>query len=398
MSKRRGPGEGSIFQRGDGRWVASLSLPSVGGKRQRRTVYGATYEEVRDKARDVRKLLDLGVTPSAGLRVDQFLERWLNDTVPGQVSAKTAHEYRRVVRLYLTPPLGQRRLGRLTIGDCNATWDGMRQRGLSANTIRYARTVLRKALRHAEIEGLVPRNVATLSNPPRLGRSEGRSLTAEQARAFLEAARGERLEACYQLMLAYGLRRGEALGLTWADLDEEAGTLAVRQGVKREPVAPDPDGSYPGGRHNRVVISDLKTARSRRTLYLTPHLVDSLRAHKARQASERMGLGPGWTDLGLMFPSCVGTPMDPDNFAGALSKLTTKAGLGHWNPHALRHSGASLMLAQGTPLHVVSEVLGHSSISVTANVYAHLFEGQKRDAAEVMTAALFTPRVASLGT
>jgi integrase len=131
---------------------------------------------------------------------------------------------------------------------------------------------------------------------------------------------------------------------------------------------------------------------------MTPHLVESLRTHKARQASERMALGPGWTDLGLIFPSSVGTPMDPDNFAKELSKLTTKAGLGHWNPHALRHSGASLMLAQGTPLHVVSEVLGHSSICVTANVYAHLWEGQKRDAAEAMTAALFAPRAVALGT
>lgn len=397
MSKRRGPGEGSIFQRGDGRWVASIPLPSVGGKRQRRTVYGATYEEARDKAREVRKLIDSGVTPSAGLRVDNYLERWLSETVPGQVATKTAHEYRRVVRLYITPSLGKRRLGRLTIGDCNATWDAMRRRGLSANTVRYARTVLRKALRHAEIEGLVPRNVAALSNAPRLGRSEGRSLTAEQARAFLEAARGERLEACYQLMLAYGLRRGEALGLAWVDFDEEAGTLAVRQGVKREPVTPNLDGSCPGGLHNRVVISDLKTARSRRTLYLTPHLVDSLRAHKALQASERIALGPDWTDLGLIFPSCVGTPMDPDNFARGLSQLTTRAGLGHWNPHALRHSGASLMLAQGTPLQVVSEVLGHSSISVTADVYAHLFEGQKRVAAEAMTTALFAPRQATIG-
>jgi integrase len=209
-----------------------------------------------------------------------------------------------------------------------------------------------------------------------------------QARAFLDAAKGERLEACYQLMLAFGLRRGEALGLAWADFDDEAATLAVRQGVKREPVAPNPDGTYPGGLHNRVVVSTLKTDRSRRTLYLTPHLVDSLRAHKARQASERIALGPVWTDLGLICPSSLGTPMDPDNFARVLSKLTTKAGLGHWNPHALRHSGASLMLAQGTPLHVVSEVLGHSSISVTANVYADPFEGQKRDAAEAISAAL----------
>jgi integrase len=138
---------------------------------------------------------------------------------------------------------------------------------------------------------LVPRNVAVLSTP-RLGRSEGRSLTAQQARAFLDATKGERLEACYQLMLACGLRRGEALGLAWADLDEEAGTLAVRQGVMREPVVPNPDWSYPGGLRNCVVISDVKTARSRRTLYLRPHLVDSLRAHKARQPPNGWHSGP----------------------------------------------------------------------------------------------------------
>jgi hypothetical protein len=98
MGRRRGAGEGSIFRRSDGRWVASISLPPVGGKRQRRTVYGTTYEEARDTAREVRKLMDAGITPSAGVRLDHYLERWLTETVPRQVAAKTAHEYRRFVR------------------------------------------------------------------------------------------------------------------------------------------------------------------------------------------------------------------------------------------------------------------------------------------------------------
>jgi integrase len=143
------------------------------------------------------------------------------------------------------------------------------------------------------------------------------------------------------------------------------------------------------GRRTCLVVSELKTRRSRRTLYLTPQLVDLLRGHRARQAEERLVAGEAWQDHGLIFPSEVGTPLDPDNFSHRLSALCRRAGLGHWHPHELRHSGASLMLAQGTPLHVVSEVLGHTSIAITKDVYGHLMEGDRRSAAEAMSRALF---------
>ncbi len=136
-------------------------------------------------------------------------------------------------------------------------------------------------------------------------------------------------------------------------------------------------------------MSCFVTQRSRRTLYLTSQLLELLRRHRARQAEERLAAGEAWQDHGLIFPSEVGTPLDPDNFSHWLSALCKRAGLGHWHPHELRHSGASLMLAQGTPLHVVSEVLGHTSIAITKDVYGHLMEGDRRSAAEVMSRALF---------
>jgi integrase len=116
-----------------------------------------------------------------------------------------------------------------------------------------------------------------------------------------------------------------------------------------------------------------------------------LRRHRARQAQEQLKIGSAWQDYGLIFPSEAGTPLDPDNFSHLFSRLCKRAGLGHWHPHELRHSGASLMLAHGTPLHVVSEVLGHASIAITKDVYGHLAEGEKRAASEGMTAALFGP-------
>ena len=211
----------------------------------------------------------------------------------------------------------------------------------------------------------------------------GRSPSTRRGR-FLEAAAGYRFEAAVVLALAYGMRHGEVLGLRWSALDWKAGTLGVTHGVKR---VKDRDAS--SARRTRLVVSELKTLKSRRTLSLTPELVASTGQHRARQAETQMAAGPLWQDHGLIFASEIGTPMDPDNFSHSFARLCERAGLGHWHPHELRHSGASLMLAQGTPLHVVSEVLGHASIAITKDVYGHLLEGDKQAAAESMSRALF---------
>ena len=123
-------------------------------------------------------------------------------------------------------------------------------------------------------------------------------------------------------------------------------------------------------------------------LALTPEMVDMFRQHRMRQAEAQMAAGTRWRDHGLVFASEIGTPMDPEAFSHSFSRLCQRAGLGHWHPHELRHSGASLMLARGTPLHVVSDVLGHASIAITKDVYGHLLEGDKRAAAESMRRAL----------
>jgi integrase len=214
-----------------------------------------------------------------------------------------------------------------------------------------------------------------LSAAPRIRAKEGRTLTVDQARQFLDAAAGYRFEAAVVLALAYGMRRGEVLGLHWSALDWRAGTLRVTHIVKR---IKDRDGS--SGRRTRLVVTELKTPKSRRILALTPEMVTRFRQHRARQAEAQIAAGTLWQDYGLIFASEVGTPMDPDNFSHSFARLCERAGLGHRLPHELRHSGASLMLAQGTPLHVVSEVLGHASIAVTKDVYGHLLEGDKRAA------------------
>lgn len=380
---KRGIKEGSVYKRADGLWVGAVTLDPVDGKRRRKTVYGKTQAEAIAKLRKVQQDIDKGLPVGDDrLTVGAFLDRWLKVNVPGTVADSTLANYQDLVRLHLRPSLGATRLRKLTVADMDALWARKRDEGYKPNSIRLMRCVMRRALGQAEREGLVPRNVAALSAPPRLDQAEGRALTVEQAQSLLAAAKGHRLELAFTLMLAYGLRRGEVLGLTWSGLNWDADTLAVRQGVKRvrtgEPGTP-----------SRIVVGELKTRHSRRTIYLTPPLVEALRSHRARQGAERLAAGPLWEAHDLIFPSTVGTPHDPDNFAKEFVKVCKAAGLGHWHPHEARHSAASIMLAQGTPLHVVSEVLGHTSIRVTKDVYGHLLEGDKRSAAAAVSSALF---------
>ena len=384
MSRRRSNGEDSIYRDGD-RWRGAVSLGyDEHGNRIRKKVSGRTRAETAEKLRKLRQQVDSGIVPDDSLTVQAFLHRWLTVNLPGTVAESTEDDYVDTVRLHLVPALGRKRVTKLTVAELDKLWKARRDEGYSPNSVRIMRTVLRRALGQAEREGIISRNVAALSSPPRIRAKEGRTLTVEQAKQLLDAADGYRFEAAVVLALAYGMRRGEVLGLHWSALGWKAGTLAVTHGVKR---IKERDTS--SGRRTRLVVSELKTPKSRRTLALTPEMLARFRQHRARQAEVQMAAGTLWQDHGLIFASEVGTPMDPDNFSHSFSRLCEKAGLGHWHPHELRHSGASLMLAQGTPLHVVSEVLGHASITITKDVYGHLLEGDKRAAAESMSQALF---------
>ncbi|MEV6157382.1 tyrosine-type recombinase/integrase [Nonomuraea sp. NPDC052129] len=257
----------------------------------------------------------------------------------------------------------------------DALWQAKRKAGYKANSVRNMRAVLRKALGQAEREGLVIRNVAALSMPPRVPVEEGRTLTVEEGKQLLDAVADHRMGVLVLLALVFGLRRGEALGLMWNAFDLDARTLRVTHSVKRLKNR-DPNTAA----KTRIAISELKTRRSRRVLCLTPELIEAIKRHKSAHNQERLKAGEDWAERGLMVPTAFGNPSDPDTFSHLFSRLAKKAGLGHWHPHELRHSGASLMLAQGTPLHVVSEVLGHASIAITKDIYGHLVEGDRRAA------------------
>jgi len=231
VSRRRGHGEDSIYKDGD-RWRGAISLGyDSAGRRVRKKVSGRTRAEVVEKLRKLRQRVDQGTVPDDSLTVKAFLNRWLAVNLPGSVRESTEDDYNDTVRLHLIPALGQKRLSRLTVVDLDKLWRAKRAAGYSTNSVRIMRTILRRALGQAEREGIIARNVAALSAPPRVRAKEGRTLTVEQARHLLDAVTGHRFELVIILALAYGMRRGEVLGLRWSALDWDAGTLQVTHGV-----------------------------------------------------------------------------------------------------------------------------------------------------------------------
>jgi integrase len=374
--KRRGQGEGSVYQRGDGKWVGSVHLGWKEGARKRKVVYGRTQAEAIAKLRAVQAKVDQGL-PTGGdqVTVATLVDRWLADVVPRRVSPNTLDSYGSLARLHLLPALGRIRLTKLTPLDVEKLLRMKLEAGLSPRTVKMVRGVLVQALNQAMRWGLVGRNVAALTDGPRVVKQEGRTLTPDQARSLLASVAGDRLDSCIVTMLALGLRRGEALGLCWEDVDLDGATVHVRRNLKREPAG--------------VVLGTLKTASSRRKLNLPEPVVRALRAQRSRQAAERLAVGPAWHDSDLVFTTPIGTPIDPDNFSKLFVRFTEAAGLGRWHVHELRHSTASIMLASGVPLKVVSEFLGHANLSTTADIYSHVLAPQFEAAADTIGRAIW---------
>jgi len=373
---RRGANEGTISLRKDGRWQARLHLGYEAGRRRRKSFYGHTRREVQEQLTRALRDQQQGIPVATDERqtVEQYLRRWLTDAVRPSVRASTYAAYEMHLRLYLIPELGRIPLARLTPQHVQALINAKLRSGLAPRSVLHMRAVLRRALNQALRWGLVPRNVATLVDPPRVPRYEVQAITPQQARAFLDAVRGDRLEGLYTVALAVGLRQGEVLGLRWEDLDLEGGFLTVRHALQRV-----------GG---RLQLVEPKTRLSCRTIAMPPLVVGALREHRKRQLQERLWAGSRWHEGGYVFATTIGTPLDGTNVTHHLQALLLGADLPRQRFHDLRHACASLLLAQGVHPRVVMEMLGHSQIGLTMNTYSHVIPALKREAADQMEAIL----------
>jgi integrase len=302
--------------------------------------------------------------------VAEFLTAWLDGTAAQRIRLKTLGSYRWLVMNYVLPTVGDRPLRQLTLPDIDQLYAALRDRGLSPRTVRYVHSVLRQALGHAVKSRLLLHNPSDYATLPRQERHEMRAFNADEARRFLEAASEDRWHALWALLLTAGLRPSEALGLKWSDL--EAGRVRVQRTLVQL-----------GGREWR--FDECKTSKSRRTVPI-PALADTaLRAHRVRQAEEKLSAGPAYNDHGLVFASPNGGPPDSRSLVrNHFGRILEAADLPRIRLYDLRHTSASLLLAAGTHPKVVSERLGHSTVMLTLDVYSHVIPSLHEESAQTI--------------
>lgn len=371
---KKNPATGELEQVG---WCAIADLGFVDGKRSRKTLYGKTQREVADRLTDTLRDHHRGVLPKGGkLSVEQWLTTWLR-RIESSVRARTFEHYTGIVRLHLVPAIGGRQLAKLSPSEVEAMLSAHIKTGMSPRSAHHVRAVLRNALRAAERDGLVSRNVASLARPPRIVKEEMKTLKPAQVESFLEALHGDRLAALYVVTLGLGLRQGEVLGLRWQDIDLDAGTLAVRHSLQWIRPA--------GHRQAAPHLVEPKSEESRRSLRLPKSVTAALRDHRAHWRDEKLSHGERWlNEWDLVFVGPSGEPLNPRTVWSDFRRKLTAAQLPAIRFHDLRHSAASLLGARHVPARVVQKILGHSSISLTLQTYSHVFAEQHDEAAAIM--------------
>jgi integrase len=377
-------------------WVGAAYVLTTSGVRRRKVVYGDSWEGAHEQLVQMAARSQQGIpVPDRSWSMCEYLPYWLKVHAE-ELRAKTLEGYESVVRLHLMPGLGTKRLNKLIAHDvrvflaafrekclcCSARLDKKRcadrqccsigkccRRKPSMRQVQFVHAVLRNALAHAVREELILRNVAMLVKVKAPRYKVGKGLTVDQVRLLLRAAEGHRLHPLYVVAATMGLRRGELLGLRWADLDLDRGTWLPDKTTQRIAGA--------------LVLQDTKTEDSDGVLPLPELTWVTLLDHQLRQRDERDRAGERWREHDVVFPSEVGTPMEPRNLNRHFAGLRARAGLPGVRLHDLRHTMVTLLLELGVPPHLVQAIARHANVDITMKIYAHtnldaMREGMKR--------------------
>ncbi len=362
MTKRRPKGEGSVYRRKDGRVVGEYV--DAHGRTRYMTSTTMTKAEMKTALRKKLEQRDQGIAyDHENLTVGEYLDRWL-DSIRGTVRERSWIRYEQMSRLHLKPSVGNVKLHKLTALHLQQLYGEKLRTGLSARTVQYIHTTAHTSLKRGVSWNLIPRNVADAATPPKGVKREMKVLSTDQMRTLLDAAKGDKLEALYVLACTTAMRQGELLGLMWRDVNLDAGTLTVNRTV------------YDGA------ITPPKTAAGNRTIKLSRLAIAALRQHRVESAKRRIS---EW-----VFPSDNGTTIGHQNLHNRSWKpLLRRAGLPNSTRfHDLRHSAITLLLSEGYPVKVVSEMAGHADPGVTMKVYQSVLPHMQDEVAAHMDTAL----------
>ena len=372
---KRANGEGTVYRRNDGRWVASISLEN--GKRK--SIYCQTQREAIKEVQRANLAKEQGMLSTlSDETLGAFLTSWLQDTAKPNLRLRTYIRYRELMDLHVLPTLGNVKLQKLSPQQLQKLYNKKLEEGYAPQTVKHIHRVLHRALRDALRWNLVARNVCDAVDAPRVPKQEMKALSGEQAQHFLAVAKDDQLEALYVLALTTGMREGELLGLKWEDVDFERKKVQVRRTISRIP-------------HQGFQVAEPKTQKSQRNIHLTNLALESLLRHRVRQSEARLSAGPLWNEQGWIFCNAVGNPIEVTNMIKrSFRPLLVKAGVPQITFHCLRHSTASLLLSLGIHPKIVQELLGHSQITLTLDTYSHVLPSLQGEALDRLGALLTT--------
>ncbi len=367
--KRGIRGAGSVFLRKDGRWEAKFKVEETG---KYKSLYASTEKEAYKKLQDALSQQKQGILATGpDQTVKQFLEYWLEDVYKVYARVTTFRNARILVHKHLIPGIGHFKLQKLTTQQVQSFYAKKLREGATFSRLRNINGALHTALEHARRAKLVSINVCNDIRLPAREEPDRQFLTSEQAHLLLEKVKEHQLETILILALATGMREGELVGLRWSDVDLEVGMLRINRTV-----------TYVTGYGN--VVGEPKTAKGKRNIMLPHFVVIALRRHYVVQEKRRLELGSTWIARDLVFPEKNGDFIVANTLLRRFHRLLKEVGLPRMRFHDLRHSTATLLLSMGVPLKVVQELLGHSSIDITANVYSHVLPSVHKEAMDKM--------------
>lgn len=368
---RKANGEGSVYRRKDGRYEAALWMETASGIRKRVRAYGRTRSEAHAQLVRLTSQSASGVpVPDRSWRLADYLDYWLSTVAEPNIRPRTLELYELIIRRHIKPTLGRETLHRLGVPRLQVFFNERRSAGASARLLGAIKTTLGAALSQAVREELIVRNPARLVRLPAWRPKEIQPWKPEESGRFLTAAADDPLYTAFVLLVLYGLRRGEVLGLRWSDVDFAGNVLHVRQQIQRL--------------QGRLVATDVKTDAGRRDLPLVPLAAQVLFQHRRTTSAAAAG--------DLVFTTRTGQPIEPGNLARSFQRISKVAGLPRVTLHNLRHANATLLKSLGVPVRDAQAILGHASPLTTQQIYQHADLDDQRRALDgvdrTLTAAL----------
>lgn len=366
---RRGRGEGSVFQRKDGRWVVQIEI----GDGTRKHYYVKTQKEGIKKLREAQNELEKGTLATGPQRkLKDYLEDWIENVHKDKLRISTYVKYKKLIKYIVEDNLGDVWLQKLAPEQVRRFYTKMgakKEKGgreLSSKTVHGIHGVLSLALDNAVLWNYIGQNVCDRVKPPKVVSREGTPLTLEQAQELLSNVRGHRLEVLLMMAVITGMRCGELLALRWSNIDFERQKLLVLHTVSYIP-------------HYGYVETEPKTKAGKRLISLPLFFVDILKQHRVQQLEQRLKVGDTWENRDLVFPDLHGGYFNSNYLLRLFKKLLQEAGVPHMHFHDLRHSAATILLSMGVNMKAVQELLGHSDIAITLGIYGHLLPSMQQE-------------------